>query len=70
MRARAQLHIGAAAATVRLGSDRAIVLIFKDYRSKNRYFQALKHHFQGQKHAHKGRLVLGVHTFFKDFISD
>ncbi len=43
------------------GSDQAILLIFKGYRSKNRCFLALKLHFQAQNHPYKGQLVLEVH---------
>ena len=32
---------------VRLGSDQAILLIFKQYRPDNRCFKALKGYFQG-----------------------
>jgi len=48
-------------AWVCLGSDQAMLFIFMAYLSKNKCFQALKHHFQGQKHPYKGRLVLEVH---------
>ena len=49
-----------------IGSDcvawgQAMILIFIDYVSKNRHFQALEHRFQGQKDPHKAP-VLEVHT--------
>ena len=41
----------------KMGSDQAILLIFKGNRSKNNCFQALKHHFQCQNYPCKEQLV-------------
>jgi len=55
----------------RLGSDQATLLIFKNYRPKSNYFQALNPHFYGPKcpckklmapAAHSSHLIQSLHA--------